>query len=133
MVITIILIGLMAGILSGMMGVGGGLILIPAMVLLLGIGQHAAQGISLLVIVPTALAGVWRLNKEKLVDFKIAFQLAIGAVIGALISANLIQSLSSATLKTVFGLFIIAVGIRTVLTARQSKLKVRAREHPDQD
>ncbi|GBG54785.1 UPF0721 transmembrane protein [Sporomusaceae bacterium FL31] len=125
MTLAIILIGLTAGILSGLLGVGGGLILIPAMVLLLELSQHTAQGISLLVIVPTAFAGVWRLNKEKLIDFTMVFYLSLGAVIGAVISASLIQSLSSTTLKTVFGMFIIAVGIYTLINAWRNSSKAK--------
>lgn len=123
MTIAIILIGLTAGILSGLLGVGGGLILIPAMVLLLELNQHTAQGISLLVIVPTAVAGVWRLNKDKLIDFATVVYLSLGAVIGAVMSASLIQSLSSTTLKTVFGMFIIAVGIYTLINAWRNSSK----------
>lgn len=117
MTLAIILIGLTAGILSGLLGVGGGLILIPAMVLLLELNQHTAQGISLLVIVPTAVAGVWRLNKDNLIDFTTVVYLSLGAVFGAVMSASFIQSLSSTTLKTVFGIFIIAVGIYTLINA----------------
>ena len=55
-IIITLLAGMSAGILSGLLGVGGGLILIPIMTFILGLSQHAAQGISLLVIIPTALA-----------------------------------------------------------------------------
>lgn len=126
MTIAIILIGLTAGILSGLLGVGGGLILIPAMVLLLELNQHTAQGISLLVIVPTAVAGVWRLNKENLIDFITVVYLSLGAVIGAVMSASFIQSLSSTTLKTVFGIFIIAVGIYTLINAWRNRATAKS-------
>lgn len=126
MILVVILIGLSAGILSGLMGVGGGIVLIPAMVLLLELSQHTAQGISLLVIVPTAVAGVWKLNKEDLIDFTTVVYLSLGAVTGAVMSASAIQSLSSTTLKTGFGVFIIAVGMYTLRTAWKNSAKVKS-------
>lgn len=116
-ILTFLLIGLASGVLSGIFGVGGGLILIPAMVLLAGLSQHMAQGISLLVIVPTALAGVWRLSKNGLIDLKLVLYLSAGSVVGTLISANFIQQLPSDRLKVIFGLFVIATGIKTLVTA----------------
>ena len=56
-VLLIFGVGLLAGVLSGLFGVGGGVLLVPAMVIVLGYGQHLAQGTSLLVIIPTAIAG----------------------------------------------------------------------------
>jgi len=115
-IVTSIVTGLAAGILSGLLGVGGGTILIPMMVLIQGISQHAAQGISLLVIIPTALAGVWRLHKDNLVNYRIAIYLAVGAIAGALISANYTQAIPADELKKIFGFFIIVVGINTIVS-----------------
>ncbi|MEG6586435.1 sulfite exporter TauE/SafE family protein [Dendrosporobacter sp. 1207_IL3150] len=120
-ILVIILTGLAAGVLSGLLGVGGGVILIPAMYFILGIDQHTAQGISLVVIIPTALAGVWRLQKENLIDFKIVIYVSIGAIFGALISASLVQTVSTYFLRTGFGLFIIAIGIKTLVGLIKSK------------
>nr|WP_092067819.1 sulfite exporter TauE/SafE family protein [Dendrosporobacter quercicolus]NSL46793.1 sulfite exporter TauE/SafE family protein [Dendrosporobacter quercicolus DSM 1736]SDL64058.1 hypothetical protein SAMN04488502_101432 [Dendrosporobacter quercicolus] len=121
MILIFLLIGLISGVLSGMLGVGGGLILIPSMVLLAGFSQHMAQGISLLVIIPTALAGVWRLNKDHLIDLRLALPLAAGSVIGTLVSANFIQSLPSSQLRIIFGVFVVATGIKTLVNARKKQ------------
>ena len=107
-------VGLLTGVLSGMFGIGGGVILVPAMVLILGVPQHAAQGISMLVIIPTALTAIWQFHKDKLVDYRLAFYLALGAVTGALISANYVQNIPAAELKRLFGVFVILIGLRTI-------------------
>lgn len=107
-----VLIGLIAGILSGLLGVGGGVVMVPLMVFILGIGQHMAQGISMLVIIPTSLVAIYHLHKVKLVDYRISAYLAAGAICGALISANFVQYIPAAELKRIFGAFIIFTGIR---------------------
>lgn len=116
MTALILLLGLIGGILSGLMGVGGGVVLVPMMVLILGIPQHTAQGVSMLVIIPTALVGIWHFHKKNLVDYRMAAYLATGAVCGALISSNLVQYIPAADLKKIFGVFIIYTGIRMVRT-----------------
>jgi hypothetical protein len=109
-----LLLGLIGGILSGLMGVGGGVVLVPMMVLILGITQHTAQGISMMVIIPTALVGIWHFHKEKIVNYRMAGYLATGAVCGALISSNFVQYIPAADLKKIFGVFIIYTGIRMI-------------------
>ena len=121
MMILTLLAGLCAGLLSGLLGVGGGLILIPIMIFLLDFSQHAAQGISLLVIIPTALAGLWQLHKSKLINYHLALYLALGSIIGALVSSNFVQYIPGERLKLIFGCFVIFMGVRTVLGTLKSK------------
>lgn len=104
--------GLAAGLLSGLMGVGGGLILVPILVFVLGFSQHAAQGISLAVILPTALAGVWQFHRQGLVRYRLAALLSLGAVGGALASSSLVQEVSPELLRRWFGVFVIVMGAR---------------------
>jgi len=113
--------GMFAGILSGLLGVGGGLILIPIMIFLLGMSQHTAQGISLLVIIPTALAGLWQLHKAKLIHYNLAFYLSLGAVLGALLSANFVHYIPADNLKRIFGIFVLFMGIRTIWSVKTKK------------
>lgn len=115
--------GLLAGILSGLLGVGGGIVLVPMMVFFLGLSQHIAQGISLLVIIPTAASGLWHLHKEKLVDYRTAALLSIGAIIGATLSASFVQSIPAAELKKIFGVFVIIMGGRMVFAKNRAKVK----------
>lgn len=106
-----VLVGLIMGISSGLMGVGGGIILIPVLVLGFGITQHLAQGISLAVIIPTAIAGLITFHRKGLVDYPRASLLATGAVVGALCSAGYVQYIPEAILKKVFGVFLAIIGI----------------------
>jgi len=117
--IMIFAMGLSAGILSGLLGVGGGVVLVPMMVFLLGIGQHMAQGVSMLFIVPTALSGLFYLFRHKLVDLRVAMFVASGAVVGTLVSANFVQYIPAADLKKLFGVFVIYTGIRMVMPKKK--------------
>ena len=116
---VIVLAGVSAGILSGLMGVGGGMILVPMMVFLMGIPQHAAQGISLLVIIPTALTGLWRFHRQGIVRYKVAFWLALGAGFGALGSSCLVQNIPPEMLRRFFGVFVICMGLRMALNKKK--------------
>ena len=115
-------VGLSTGFLSGLLGVGGGVVMVPLMTVLLGIEQHLAQGISMLVIIPTSLVGIWQLHKKKLVDYKSAALFAVGSIIGAIISSNIVPYIAGDDLKRMFGVFIIYSGVRMV---RQSFKKTQ--------
>lgn len=120
MLITLAM-GLVTGVLSGLLGIGGGVVLVPMMVFILGLPQHTAQGISMAVIIPTAVAGIIHLHKAKLVNYRVAGFLAFGSILGALISANYAQYLSGTDLKRLFGIFIIITGIRMILPTKNKQ------------
>ncbi|MDR3349974.1 MAG: sulfite exporter TauE/SafE family protein [Acidaminococcales bacterium] len=111
---TELLIGLVMGLLSGVLGIGGGVVLVPMLALILGTPQHLAQGISLLVIIPTSISGLIALRKSNLVDFRAVRHLAAGSVAGALLSANFAHFISPLVLKKIFGIFIIYAGMRMI-------------------
>jgi len=115
MILVTLLMGLIAGILSGLLGIGGGVVLVPMMVFILGLPQHIAQGISMAVIIPTSLAAIAHLHKAKLVNYRVAALLAAGSIVGAMISANFAQAIPADILKKVFGCFVIFTGIRMIL------------------
>ena len=108
-------IGLITGLLSGLLGVGGGVIMVPLMAVVLGIEQHLAQGISMAVIIPTSLVGIWQLHKKRMVDYRSAALFAGGSIIGTLLSSSFVQYLPGADLKKIFGAFMIYSGIRMVI------------------
>ena len=114
-IVIIVTIGLTVGLISGLLGLGGGAILVPLLVLLLGYSQHSAQGMSLIVIIPTALAAIWQYRKENLVDCRMAAYLAAGAIIGALISSNYAQIIPGEYLKKFFGVFIVIIGLKMLI------------------
>ncbi len=117
--IMVLAMGLSTGILSGLLGVGGGVVLVPMMVFLLGTEQHLAQGISMLFIIPTALSGLYHLVRCKLVNVKVAMFIAAGALVGTLVSANFVQYIPAADLKKMFGAFVIISGIRMVMPKKK--------------
>lgn len=120
-IIIVFAMGLAAGVISGLLGVGGGAVLVPMLVFFLGLTQHMAQGISLVYIIPTAVAGLIQLHKKQLVDYRMAMYLAGGSVAGALISANLVQYISGSDLKRIFGLFVIFTGTKMIMAKEKKK------------
>lgn len=107
-----VLLGLVVGVFSGLFGVGGGIIMIPFLVLIAGFTQHMAQGISLAVMVPTALVGVASYMKQGNLNLWVALAMAVGSIPAAHFSADLAQRLPQATLRTLFALFMVAVATR---------------------
>ena len=107
MTVLPVILGFFAGILTGIMGIGGGVVLVPMMVLLLGVQQHLAQGISMLVIIPTVLVAIFKLRNSRLFQFRMALLLAAGSMLGSLISSNLVQQIDGAILKRIFGILVI--------------------------
>lgn len=108
----LLLLGLAAGILSSVMGVGGGVIMVPAMVLLFGFGQHVAEGTSLLVIVPTAITGAWRHTRNGYTAWRLGLLLGLGGVLGGLLGAQIALSLSAQWLQRLFALLLVVTGVR---------------------
>ena len=109
-------LGLLAGVLSGLLGVGGGLIMVPGMVLALRLRQHVAHATSLAAIVPTAVAGALAFGKASSVDWKVGLLLAAGSIPGARAGALVMRRIPDAQLRTVFGVFVIVVGIVLLVT-----------------
>jgi uncharacterized membrane protein YfcA len=113
-ILTFLVIGLFTGIISGMMGVGGGLIMIPAMVLFMSIPQSMAQGISLAAIVPISLMGAWVHFKKGGLK-KDAIWIGLGAVVGASITSSIIPYMPISTLKIIFSLVLLYFALRMIL------------------
>lgn len=114
-------LGAAAGVLSAALGVGGGVVMVPALVLLFGFSQHAAQGTSLLVILPTAVMGVVRHQRKELIDWRLALLVGAGGVVTGLIGAQGALALPSALLQRLFALFVAAVAVRMLLPARRPR------------
>lgn len=106
--------GVAVGVLSALFGIGGGLVMVPFMVLLLDGSQHLAEGTSLLVIVPTAIAGVIAHTKRGFVDFRAAAWLAAGGVIGAFLGARIALASAGPTLQIYFAVFLVLMGARLI-------------------
>ena len=110
-------VGLVAGFFAGLAGVGGGVVIVPATVLLLGLSQHEAQGTSLVAIIFTATAGTVVNYRNKRVRLQDGLVVGLGGVVGSLIGSQLALGVDGRTLSLLFGLLVLFVAIRTLFRA----------------
>jgi uncharacterized membrane protein YfcA len=115
MVIMYIIVGIVAGIFGGFLGIGGGTIIIPFLVFIAGFTQHQAQGTTLaLMVPPIGLLAALRYYYDGNVNIKAALLICLGFVLGGLIGANLVSPIPDATLKRIFGIYLVLIGLRMV-------------------
>lgn len=119
-----VLVGVGAGFIAGIAGVGGGLVIVPASVFLLGLTQHEAQGTSLLAIVFTALSATLVNLRNGRVLLKDGLALGVGGAFGSLIGSRSALALSSRALSQVFGVSILAIALRSVYQAIRDEPQV---------
>ena len=108
--------GVVAGVLSGLLGVGGGVVMVPLLVLVAGATQHEAHATSLGAIVPIALVGAATFALEGEVSLIAATALASGALVGAPLGAAVMARTSEQRLRGAFGLLMVVVGVVMVVT-----------------
>jgi uncharacterized membrane protein YfcA len=120
-ILILVLIGLFAGILSGFVGVGGGVLIVPALVFFLGLSQHEAQGTSLFVLaMPVVILAVLNYAKSNNVNWTYGAVIATTFVIGGYFGSKLSLKLSPGLVKFVFGLIMAYVSIRLVISGFNS-------------
>ncbi|MFA7319327.1 MAG: TSUP family transporter [Parcubacteria group bacterium] len=113
--IAYLTLGLFAGTFSGVIGIGGGVIIVPALVLLFGFAEHQAQGTTLaLLIPPVGILAAYTYYKSGFINWPVAGLICVGFLIGGLIGAKLAIDLSDGTLQKIFGVAIIIIGIYMV-------------------
>ncbi len=118
--IYLLLIGLAAGFLGGMVGIGGGVLIVPALVLILGLSQHLAQGISLaMILFPVGILGVINYYKKGYVDFKYAGLIAVGFFVGSYLGSKFSLSLPQDTVKKIFAVVMILLAIKLLFTGKK--------------
>ena len=111
--IALIVIGLFSGVLSGIFGVGGGILVIPALVFILGLNQHQAQGTTLaMMIPPIGLLAAWNYWKEGYINWKFALVLAVTLFIGAYFGSKIAVLMPDKILRKMFGLLMFAAAIK---------------------
>lgn len=115
LLLALLAIGLSAGLLAGMLGVGGGIVLVPAMVLLLAFDQHVAQGTSLLVVIPAALAGSWTNRRHGRFELRDAAMLAAGGMVGVAIGSAVALGIDGAILRRLFAIVLLLLGLRSLV------------------
>lgn len=112
-IIGVLLIGLAAGFLSSMAGVGGGIVIVPALVFLFGFNQKMAQGTSLAMLaLPVAFIGAFNYYKAGEVNWKIALMLASTFVIGGFFGSKVALGISPAVLKKFFGILLMVIALK---------------------
>ncbi len=110
---VLLLVGLGAGVLSGMFGIGGGVVIVPALVALLKFDQKLAVGTSLAaLLLPVSAGAVVAYYQAGMLDFGVALLVAIGLIVGAFGGAKLAISLPSSTVKRLYGVFLLIIGLR---------------------
>lgn len=112
-VLILLAVGLAAGFLSGMVGVGGGIIIVPVLVYFLGFTQHQAQGTTLFMfLLPIGILGVMNYHQKGFVDFKTACVIATTFVVGSYFGSKVAISLDQKLVKQIFGGIIIILGAK---------------------
>jgi hypothetical protein len=110
-----IFIGLLAGLLSGLIGIGGGIIIIPILVIFFGFSQKMAQGTTLALLVPPiGILAAWTYYKEGFVNLPIAALMCAGFVLGGLIGAKFAVNLSNQTLERIFGIALLIISLKMI-------------------
>ena len=121
-VVLMLLIGLFSGIASGIFGIGGGVIIVPALIYLAKFSQHAAIGTSLAILLPPV--GLWaalEYHRHGNVDLKAALIVAFAFMVGGWIGAHLAnQMISAGVLKLLFGIFVLGIGVYLIFDALKS-------------
>jgi uncharacterized membrane protein YfcA len=111
-IVVLIVFGVFTGSVSGLLGVGGGVVMVPFLVLVVGVPEHAANATSLLVILPTALVGSALLRRRGIGDLRVAAQLGVVGALGSVAGVALALALPAPTLRTLFAVLLALVGLR---------------------
>jgi uncharacterized membrane protein YfcA len=110
-----LLLGLVAGALSGLIGIGGGVIIVPALVFLFGFSQHQAQGTTLaLLIPPIGILAAWMYYQQGYVDVKIAALICLGFFFGSFLGAKVATGLSNIVLERIFGVALLLIALKMI-------------------
>jgi uncharacterized membrane protein YfcA len=111
--VLVALLGLLAGVVSGLFGVGGAIVIIPGLVLIANLPQHTAHGTSLAaLLLPVGLLGALEYYKRGQVNLPFAAVIAVGLLIGAYFGARLAGTMSDAVLRKAFGVFLLIVSVK---------------------
>ena len=114
-ILLYLLLGLTAGIFSGVIGIGGGIIIVPALVFLFGLSQHQAQGTTLALLVPPiGILAAWTYYRQGYVNLQIAALICLGFFFGSLLGAKVATGLSDTVLEKVFGVALLLISLKMI-------------------
>lgn len=114
MTVALIAIGVAAGVIAGLLGVGGGVLFVPGLVIVAGLGQHQAEATSLLAIIPVALVGTYRQDRYGNVRRRDALLLGLLSVAGAAVGVALANALSGSVLRDAFAALMVLIAAQLV-------------------
>mgnify|MGYP003407670404 CR=1 FL=1 len=121
-ILIIILVGVAAGVLGGLVGVGGGIIIVPSLVYFIGFSQKTAQGTSLgLIMLPVGILGVLMYYKQGHVDFRVVGILAVGFLLGSYLGSKIALSLPQDTVKKVFAVLMVIIAVKMLFFDKSKK------------
>lgn len=112
-------LGLAAGVMAGLFGVGGGILFVPALVAL-GLGQLDAQGTSLLAILPTVAAGTWNQRRYGNLRVRTAIVVGVASIVGVEVGARVVVELSESAVRRLFAILLFAVAVQLVWRTRRA-------------
>lgn len=129
-ILILLLIGLAAGMLGGLVGIGGGIVIVPALIYLMGYSPKMAQGTSLgILLLPVGILAVWQFWKQGYVDTKAVGLVALGFVVGGYFGSKLALSLPQETLKKLFAMLLILIAVKMLFFDK--KIKEQAQKNAD--
>ena len=121
-IIILVIIGVAAGILGGLVGVGGGIIIVPSLVYFLSFSQKSAQGTSLgLLLLPVGIFGVLQYYKQGHVDLRVVAIIAIGFLAGSYFGSKIALSLSQETVKKIFAIMLLLIAFKMLFIDKKVK------------
>lgn len=116
-IVLLAIIGIITGVMAGMLGIGGAIIMVPALVYILGLSQQSAQGTSLAVMLPPiGIIAAWNYYKAGHVNLKFALILAVCFIAGSYFGSRLSLNLSESVLKKIFGVLLLALAAKMLLS-----------------
>ena len=118
---ALVAFGVVTGVAAGILGVGGGILMVPFLTLVAGMPQHAAEATSLLVVLPTAIVASVVLQRRGVGDLGVALRFGVVGAVGAAAGALLALALPGSSLRVVFALFLMLVGLRLVRDGLQTE------------
>ena len=121
-ILILVITGIAAGILGGLVGVGGGIIIVPALVYFLSFSQKSAQGTSLgLLLLPVGIFGVLQYYKQGHVDFRVVAIVAIGFLAGSYFGSKIALSLPQETVKKIFAIMLLLIAFKMLFLDKKVK------------
>jgi uncharacterized membrane protein YfcA len=125
-IMEVVALGVAAGVVAGLFGVGGGIIFVPTLTLILGLGQLEAEATSLLAIIPVAILGSWRQTRTGEVRWRDATIMGLASIVTAIVGALIADAAPERLLRVGFAILLVATAVQMVLRTRAAQRKARA-------